>query len=153
MSPVAATLQGFFAAFLTGNGDLSRYLAEGVRGAPVSPAPFVTATVERMAVESVADDRLLVRAEVRATTRGGAQQLLGYELQARLSASGRWEIGHAAGAPSLVHDPADPAADADPDAGDVESGTTVSSVPGGAGTGGTPTSSTAPTTTADEPGM
>lgn len=138
--PVAGTLRGFFDAYLTGRGDLSRYLAEGVEGSPITPAPFAAAAVDRMSVETTSDDRLLIRAEVRVTTRSGIQQLLGYELQAQLSSSGRWEISHAAGAPTLVRD-----ADATPDTTAATSPPSSSAPPTDPPTDPTPTTTTAPT--------
>ncbi|MFC0843457.1 conjugal transfer protein [Streptomyces noboritoensis] len=89
----------FLGAYLTGAGEVERYLAPGVTLSAVSPAPFQGATVQRIsAVETVATaervpaDGTTVRvlAAVQARDRGGRWPLA-YELALK-SRSGRWEI-------------------------------------------------------------
>ncbi len=104
-SPPAQTVTRFLAAYLGGEGELSRYTAPGVGLGAVTPAPFAAVTVDQVApaarvdaarvaaLEVVPDDgdRLEVLAEVSAADAGGAVQQLTYGL--RLTArGGRWEV-------------------------------------------------------------
>ncbi|WP_257581568.1 conjugal transfer protein [Streptomyces sp. TLI_146] len=89
----------FLGAYLTGAGEVERYLAPGVKLSAVSPAPFQGATVQRIsaaetaaAAERVPADGTTVRvlATVEARDRGGRWPLA-YELALK-ARSGRWEI-------------------------------------------------------------
>ncbi|MFD4588293.1 conjugal transfer protein [Streptomyces sp. NPDC058434] len=89
----------FLSAYLTGAGEVSRYLAPGVKLPAVSPAPFTTVTVQEvLAVEEVAAagqvpaDGTTVRVltQVEAQSADGRWPL-GYELALK-ARSGRWEI-------------------------------------------------------------
>jgi hypothetical protein len=88
----------FLAAYLTGAGEVDRYLAPGVRMSAVSPAPYTTVSVQQVsAVEEAAAGqvpadgtkvRVLVQVEARDS---GGRWPLGYELTLK-ARSGRWEV-------------------------------------------------------------
>ena len=89
----------FLAAYLTGAGEVDRYLAPGVSLSPVSPAPYTTVTVQQVsaveeaaAAEQVPTDGTKVRvlAQVEARDTGGRWPLA-YEI-ALTARSGRWEV-------------------------------------------------------------
>lgn len=94
----AATAQAFLDALLTGRGDLARYLAPGVRLAPVTPA-FDAVRVVRSAHVDSSPDRRVVQAEAVATS-AGLEVPLAYELVLERRA-GRWEVRALSGAPTL----------------------------------------------------
>ncbi|MEU3795955.1 conjugal transfer protein, partial [Streptomyces fructofermentans] len=89
----------FLAAYLSGAGEVSRYLAPGVQLAAVSPAPFralsvqqVLAVEEAAAAEQVPTDGTTVRVLARITARDGEGRWpLAYELSLT-TRSGRWEV-------------------------------------------------------------
>ncbi|MGW0916494.1 conjugal transfer protein [Streptomyces sp. NPDC002784] len=96
---LSAAVGEFLAAYLTGAGEVDRYLAPGVSMSPVSPAPYAAVTVglvsaveEAAAAEAVPADGTKVRvlAQVEARDAGGRWPL-GYEL-ALTARSGRWEV-------------------------------------------------------------
>ncbi|MGW2975781.1 conjugal transfer protein, partial [Streptomyces mirabilis] len=88
----------FLAAYLTGAGEVDRYLAPGVRMSAVSPAPYKAVAVQQVsAVEEAAAGqvpadgtkvRVLVQVEARDS---GGRWPLGYELTLK-ARSGRWEV-------------------------------------------------------------
>ncbi|WP_433455558.1 conjugal transfer protein [Streptomyces sp. CA-142005] len=89
----------FLAAYLTGTGEVSRYLAPGVSLAPISPAPYTAVLVQQVsaveqaaAAEHVPADgtraRVLARVEARDA---GGRWPLAYELVLK-ARSGRWEV-------------------------------------------------------------
>ncbi|MFD5425504.1 conjugal transfer protein [Streptomyces sp. NPDC127084] len=89
----------FLAAYLTGAGEIDRYLAPGVQLSAVSPAPYTAVAVEQMwavqetaAAEQVPSDGTAVRvlASVEARDAGGRWPL-GYELTLK-ARSGRSEV-------------------------------------------------------------
>ncbi|MGW3911516.1 conjugal transfer protein [Streptomyces sp. NPDC005070] len=89
----------FLAAYLTGAGEVDRYLAPGVTLSPVSPAPYTAVPVTRVAAveegaaaETVPADgtRAHVLASVEARDAGGRWPLA-YELVLK-ARSGRWEV-------------------------------------------------------------
>ncbi|MCX4826269.1 conjugal transfer protein [Streptomyces sp. NBC_01142] len=89
----------FLSAYLTGAGEVSRYLAPGVKVSAVSPAPYTTVTVQQVlavdeaaAAEQVPADGTEVRtlAQVEARDEDGRWPL-GYELVFK-ARSGRWEV-------------------------------------------------------------
>ncbi|MBQ0953814.1 conjugal transfer protein [Streptomyces sp. RK76] len=96
---LSSTIGEFLGAYLTGSGEVDRYLAPGVELAPVSPAPYTSVTVgEVSAVEEVAAagpvpaDGTKVQVRVRAEARDEAGRWpLAYEL-ALTSRSGRWDV-------------------------------------------------------------
>ncbi|MDT7847483.1 hypothetical protein [Streptomyces justiciae] len=89
----------FLAAYLTGAGEVDRYLAPGVRPTAVSPAPFTAVTVRQIsAIEEAAAGNEVpgdgTRVHIRATA--AAQDTTGrwplaYELTLT-ARSGRWEV-------------------------------------------------------------
>ncbi|MGC0334935.1 hypothetical protein RKD23_008012 [Streptomyces sp. SAI-170] len=96
---LSAAVGEFLAAYLTGAGEVDRYLAPGVSLSPVSPAPYtavdvqqVSAVEEAAAAEQVSADGTKVRvlAQVEARDTGGRWPLA-YEL-ALTARSGRWEV-------------------------------------------------------------
>jgi hypothetical protein len=89
----------FLAAYLTGAGEVDRYLAPGVKLSAVSPAPYTAVAVQRVsAVEEAAAAtkvpadgtavHVLVQVEARDS---GGRWPLGYELMLK-ARSGRWEV-------------------------------------------------------------
>lgn len=99
---MAATVQGFLAALVAGDGDVSRYLAPDVEIVPVTPAPFAEVTLQRWAVEELGDDQARVRVSARGVSAGGVPRTVNYELGLAQRA-GRWEVTSLSGAPTL-HD-------------------------------------------------
>ncbi|MFF4035984.1 conjugal transfer protein [Streptomyces sviceus] len=96
---LSAALGEFLAAYLTGAGEVDRYLSPGVSLSPLSPAPYTTVTVQQVsaveeaaAAESMPADGTKVRvlAQVEARDTGGRWPLA-YEL-ALTARSGRWEV-------------------------------------------------------------
>ncbi|MGW0825245.1 conjugal transfer protein [Streptomyces sp. NPDC002845] len=96
---LSSALGEFLAAYLTGAGEVDRYLAPGVQLTAVSPAPYTTVTVQQVsaveeaaAAEQVPADGTKVRvlAHVEARDLGGRWPLA-YELTLT-ARSGRWEV-------------------------------------------------------------
>ncbi|MER8226106.1 conjugal transfer protein [Streptomyces sp. NPDC094143] len=96
---LSSTVEQFLAAYLTGAGEVDRYLAPGVKLLPVTPAPYRAVTVQQIsAIEETATTvtvpadgtKARVLAQVEARGKDGRWPLA-YEftLAAR---SGRWEI-------------------------------------------------------------
>ena len=98
--PVADAIEGLLTALLTGNGDLTRYLAPDTELAPISPPPIATLTLERLAETVNPAGGVVVRVLVTAVTSEGNEQPLGYEI-ALLERAGRWEATSLTGAPTL----------------------------------------------------
>ncbi|MGX1219176.1 conjugal transfer protein [Streptomyces ambofaciens] len=96
---LSSTVGEFLGAYLTGSGEVDRYLAPGVKLAAVSPAPYSTVTVgEVSAVEEAAAagpvpaEGTRVRVRVQAEARDDAGRWpLAYEL-ALTARSGRWDV-------------------------------------------------------------
>ncbi|MDH6129798.1 conjugal transfer protein [Kitasatospora sp. GP82] len=120
--PLTQAATAFLGAYLTGAGELDRYLAPGTELTAISPAPYTGLAVDELAVEgeqggdavaSVPGDGTRVRLLVvlRATGRDGMRVPLTYALTLRARA-GRWEIAALDGAPAEapVSRPATPAA-------------------------------------------
>ncbi|WP_328665576.1 conjugal transfer protein [Streptomyces sp. NBC_00322] len=141
--PRTQAVTEFLNAYLTGSGELDRYLAPGTKLAPVAPAPYTGIAVDTLAIEgekgtepvtTVPDDgtalRLLVA--LRATGHDEVRVPLTYALTLK-SRAGRWEIASLDGAPTPAAAPATAAPSA---------GATPSTAPSAA-----PTSSAAPTDT------
>ncbi|MEU2738629.1 conjugal transfer protein [Streptomyces sp. NPDC007095] len=88
----------FLAAYLTGAGEVDRYLAPGVRMSAVSPAPYTTVSVQQVSAVEEAEagqvpadgTKVRVLAQVEARDSGGRWPL-GYELTLT-ARSGRWEV-------------------------------------------------------------
>ncbi|MGW1966497.1 conjugal transfer protein [Streptomyces sp. NPDC001935] len=96
---LATAIGEFMGAYLTGSGEVDRYLAPGVRLSPISPTPYAAVTVQDVsgAEEAAADEKVpadgtkvRVLAQVEARDAAGRWPL-SYELtlQAR---SGRWDV-------------------------------------------------------------
>ncbi|MET8808646.1 conjugal transfer protein [Streptomyces sp. NPDC004546] len=96
---LSSAIGQFLAAYLTGAGEVSRYLAPGVKLTAVSPAPYtavavqqVSAAEEAAAAEQVPADgttvRVLAAVEARDAT---GRWPLAYELTLK-ARSGRWEV-------------------------------------------------------------
>ncbi|MEU9545579.1 conjugal transfer protein [Streptomyces mirabilis] len=89
----------FLAAYLTGAGEVDRYLAPGVKLTAVSPAPYAVVSVEQVsaveeaaAAEKVPADGTAVHVLVQVEARdSGGRWPLGYELTLK-ARSGRWEV-------------------------------------------------------------
>ncbi|MGW2766086.1 conjugal transfer protein [Streptomyces sp. NPDC001275] len=89
----------FLAAYLTGAGEVDRYLAPGVTLSPVSPAPYtavsvqqVSAVEEAAAAEQVSADGTKVRVLARVEARDAyGRWPLAYELILKARSS-RWEV-------------------------------------------------------------
>ncbi|MFG2950503.1 conjugal transfer protein [Streptomyces adustus] len=96
---LSAAVGEFLAAYLTGAGEVDRYLAPGVKLAAVSPAPYTALSVEQvLAVEEAAVAETVpadgttahVLARVQARDAEGRWPLA-YELSLK-ARSGRWEV-------------------------------------------------------------
>ncbi|WP_306191652.1 conjugal transfer protein [Streptomyces sp. MK5] len=98
-SDLASAVGEFLGAYLTGAGEVDRYLAPGVKLASVSPAPYTAVTVQQVmavekaaAAEQVPADGTTVRVRAAVEARDGTGRWpLAYELVFR-SRSGRWEV-------------------------------------------------------------
>ncbi|MET8571955.1 conjugal transfer protein [Streptomyces sp. NPDC004783] len=96
---LSSTVGEFLGAYLTGTGEVDRYLASGVKLTPVSPAPYravvvreVLAVEEAAAAGQVPADGTKVRVLVQAEARDDAGRWpLAYEL-ALTARSGRWDV-------------------------------------------------------------
>ncbi|HUG84660.1 MAG TPA: hypothetical protein VMM13_08840, partial [Euzebya sp.] len=88
--PLATAVDRFLSALLTGDGELSRYLAVG---ASVEQPILVGRSVQlqRLAARPLDDSRVAALAEVRMITDDGAVHLLHYPLLLQPS-DGRWEV-------------------------------------------------------------
>ncbi|MFF7764199.1 conjugal transfer protein [Streptomyces griseorubiginosus] len=108
--PRTQAVTQFLTAYLTGAGELDRYLAPGTKLTAITPAPYTGVTVDQMRIEgdqssepvnTVPKDgnrsRLIV--SVRATGRDQVRVPLSYALTLKARA-GRWEIAALDGAPS-----------------------------------------------------
>ncbi|MFE5108351.1 conjugal transfer protein [Streptomyces sp. NPDC056663] len=117
--PRTQAVTEFLTAYLTGAGELDRYLAPGTHLAPVAPAPYTGIAVDTLAIEgekgteqvtAVPDDgttlRLLVA--LRATDHDEVRVPLTYALTLKARA-GRWEIASLDGAPAPATTPTAPA--------------------------------------------
>ncbi|MGW0628492.1 conjugal transfer protein [Streptomyces sp. NPDC002758] len=98
-SDLSSAVGEFLSAYLTGAGEVDRYLAPGVTLAPVSPAPFRAVTVKQVsaieeaaAAEQVPADGTKVRVRVAVEAQDSAGRWpLAYELTLK-ARSGRWEV-------------------------------------------------------------
>jgi hypothetical protein len=98
---VGELLTQFFAAYLAGDGDLTRYVAPALEIAAVEHPPF--AEVEVMAAGSgeSSDGVIPVSVRVRGTGSDGRAQLLEYSLMVS-QRDGRWEVSDLLPAPLLA---------------------------------------------------
>ena len=102
---LAATVQAFLDALLCGRGDLARYLAPGVRMAPVAPR-FDDVRLLGLATVDETRGRRVVEAQSDARA-GGLRLALAYELVLERRGD-RWEIAALSGAPSRPGPPPPP---------------------------------------------
>jgi len=102
---VAGAVQHFFEAFLTGQGDVGATTAPGVRIAAVTPPPYTSVSVVRIAIASASGSgHRTVRAQVSATDRGGMRELLDYSVQIS-ERQGTWAVEALLPAPPLAGRP------------------------------------------------
>ncbi|MFE2498807.1 conjugal transfer protein [Streptomyces scopuliridis] len=136
--PRTQAVTEFLTAYLTGAGELDRYLAPGTKLAPVAPAPYTGVAVDTLAIEgekgtepvtTVPADGTVLRLLVamRATGHDEVRVPLTYALTLK-ARGGRWEIASLDGAPT----PAMPAASTAPSTG--AGGTATSAAPTSAAT-------------------
>lgn len=81
----------FLAALLAGQGELDRYSAPGTAFAPVTPAPFVGVSLQRVGVTERTGGPLWLRVEAAAVDDAGLTHVLHYSLEVAERA-GRWEV-------------------------------------------------------------
>lgn len=117
--PRTEAVTQFLTAYLTGSGELDRYLAPGTRLAAITPAPYTGVAIDQLRIEGDQDSepastvpkdgtrsRLVVT--VRATDHDKVRVPLAYALTLKARA-GRWEIAALDGAPSPALAAASPA--------------------------------------------
>ncbi|MFF1690797.1 conjugal transfer protein [Streptomyces sp. NPDC058254] len=113
--PAVDTLSAFFAAYLSGSGELGRYISPGTRLSPVRPAPYQSATVTQVAVETAFQDsdgdgqlgapagreRLRLVADVKAARTDVIARPLSYALTLA-GRDGRWEVAALDATPQIT---------------------------------------------------
>ncbi|MGW2415995.1 conjugal transfer protein [Streptomyces tubercidicus] len=111
--PAVRTVQDFLAAYLTGRGELDRYLSPGTALHAVRPAPYTAVTVTQIADHGHApaegaeaqvppdgvQRRLLVDVDAESKHASGRPMTYAIELRAR---DGRWEVAALEAAPALA---------------------------------------------------
>ncbi|MGG2463780.1 conjugal transfer protein [Streptomyces sp. RGM 3693] len=114
--PAVQTVQGFLAAYLTGRGELDRYLSPGITLHAVQPAPYTAVTLTQIAdhghspaegaeAQTPPDGvqrRLLVDVEGNGKHTSSRPMTYAIELRAR---DGRWEVASLEAAPALATSP------------------------------------------------
>lgn len=106
--PVASTVAQFLGAYLTGAGDVTRYITPGVQLAAISPPPYTGVRVTDLRCDLGVDTtttptdgtvlRLLVSADATATAKQTLSVSYALTLRAR---AGRWEVAALDSAPAL----------------------------------------------------
>jgi hypothetical protein len=91
----------FLSAYLTGDGDLSRYLSPSTSIAGVQPSPFTAVEVLRSGMAKDPQGGTVVAVVARATDDTGRAQLLEFWLAVSLR-DGRWEVMEILPAPPLA---------------------------------------------------
>lgn len=120
--PIAETVERFLNAWLAGDGDMSRYLAQDVRAELVEPAPFSALTLAEIAYEELEEGHVRTRAYMQATTTGGSRVEVAYEVEVIFDED-RWEVSVYYGAPTLVAQPVEEEpAEEEADGGDPDGG-------------------------------
>ena len=99
---VSEAVTRFAQAFLTGAGELVRYVAPDANLRPVQPAPFTSVRLTRIGARDMPgpDKAQQVVAELRATDSAGRVEFLQYALELAQRA-GRWEVRALLPAPPL----------------------------------------------------
>jgi hypothetical protein len=93
-------LPRFIAAFLIGNGELTRYTSPSSPIVAVQPPPFTSVEVLRAGLAETPDGPTEVGTLVRATDADGRTQILEYALVVE-QRDGRWEVSRLLPAPTL----------------------------------------------------
>jgi hypothetical protein len=91
----------FFAAFLTGDGELARYTAPTSQIVAVQPAPFTRVEILEAGLVNTPDGHQQVAVVVRATDTDDRVQVLEYAFIVE-QRDGRWEVSELLPAPSLA---------------------------------------------------
>ncbi|WP_327575447.1 conjugal transfer protein [Streptomyces sp. NBC_00145] len=113
--PAVDTLNQFFAAYLSGSGELGRYLSPGTHLSAVRPAPYRSATVTQVAVENAFQDRdgdgrigapagrerLRLMVDIKAARPDGIARPLSYALTLA-GRDGRWEVASLNDTPQIT---------------------------------------------------
>lgn len=98
------TLDGFFAAYLTGDGDVALFTSPDSTVGAVTPAPFTRASVRQLGrgqVPGIADDGLQLARVVLDAQSPSGRQLLEYSL-VLAERDGRWEVSQVLHAPIVI---------------------------------------------------
>ncbi|MGW6362211.1 hypothetical protein ACWFR5_45370 [Streptomyces sp. NPDC055092] len=109
------TLSQFFGAYLSGSGELGRYISPGTRLSAVRPAPYRSATVTQVAVEAAFQDsdgdgrigapagreQLRLVVDIKAARPDGIARPLSYALTLA-GRDGRWEVASLDGTPQIT---------------------------------------------------
>lgn len=99
--PLIETVAQFLAAYLTGEGSLSRYVVLDSTLVSAVPPPYHSAVLERIALVRRDPTAARVRAHVRVTGAEGDARLLRYTMEL-VERDGRWEVAALSGAPELA---------------------------------------------------
>ncbi|MEK0098552.1 conjugal transfer protein [Streptomyces sp. A475] len=113
--PAVDTLNQFFAAYLSGSGELGRYISPGTRLSPVRPAPYRSATVTQVAAETAFQDsdgdgrigapagreRLRLVVGIKSARPDGIARPLAYALTLA-GRDGRWEVAALDATPQIT---------------------------------------------------
>ena len=94
-------LSRFLAAFLAGDGELTRYTSPSSPILAIQPPPFVAAEILEVGNVETSDGVTQVVVVVRATDNAGRTQILEYALVVELR-DGRWEVSRMLPAPPLA---------------------------------------------------
>ncbi len=94
-------LSRFLAAYLAGDGELTRYTSPSSPIVPIHPPPFVAAEILEAGKFETSDGVTQVAVVVRATDSDARAQILEYALVAELR-DGRWEVSRLLAAPPLA---------------------------------------------------
>ncbi|WP_280264951.1 conjugal transfer protein [Nocardia wallacei] len=103
-TPVAQVASGFLAAFLTGNGDVTRYVAQNSGIAALQPAPFTSVETPSVGAEDadcgISKSTAKVLATVNPKTGAGAAPTLAYPLT-MVRTAGQWQVQAMDSVPAL----------------------------------------------------